>query len=548
MNATFRLCFSVVLLALSSPVFSQTQPEDESAWLLPLMCEASQQSIDLNAPPGMVRAGIDAANSRHLPAGAAGLTRADLGNLELAWALGLPRTSNLRSAPVIIGDTLFFAATDVRTVLALDLHSGCAKWAYQATAALRSSLSYGVIDGVGTLVIGDGAGQVHTIEAETGTVRWIANAQGTDNRGMITGSPLIHDDLIIVPVSGSGVLTGGNPNYGCCENHGAVTALDAATGTLRWEYHTMPPAQLNGLTNGNGVPMKGPSGAPIWTTPTVDVARGQVYVTTGENTSHPTTGTSDAIIALDLATGAERWVFQALANDMWNYSCAGAQPGPNCVLLEDTVSVDHDFGGPAVLVNDGTRDLLVAGQKSGDLWALDPATGALVWHQRVGDGSALGGNHWGIAVDGRRAFLTISDPLMGGRNRSESGVHSFFINSGEASWSYRAQPDCNDGRAERLQGCAIRYGFSATPLVVDGGLVTAGLDGRLYIFDSESGDLLFQYDTAVDFETLNGIPAKGGSIDAHAIAAGNGMLIIGSGYGQFSQTPGNVLLAFKVRD
>ena len=209
--------------------------------------------------------------------------------------------------------------------------------------------------------------------------------------------------------------------------------------------------------------------------------------------------------------------------------------------------MDYDFRGPAILVSDNGRELLLAGQKSGDLWAVDPDTGAVIWNQRVGDGTALGGNHWGIATDYRRAFHTISDPVMGPGANSRSGLHTFFVGTGEPGWSYEVEPDCEGDRAQRVNGCQTRYGFSATPLSVDGAVIAAGLDGRVFIFNSESGELLFQYDTAVDFVTVNGVPGKGGSIDSHSIAAGSGMVFIGSGYGQFSQTPGNVLLAFRPR-
>ena len=518
------------------------------AWIAGMMCSDGRRLVDLDQPASMLRVGVDENNSRHLTAAAAGLTTADMSRLELAWAVGFPGTSGLRAAPVIIGDTLFYAATDAQKLLALDTESGCARWVYSSATPLRSSLAYGEINGAGTLVFGDITGLVHAVDAASGKALWVKSGQASNNQGMLTGSPVIHENMIIVPISGSGVLTGGNPRYECCENHGAVTALDAATGDKLWEYHTMPAAQYNGMVNSLGVKMKGPSGAPIWTTPTVDAKRGQVYVTTGENTSHPTTGTSDAIIAIDLATGEEKWVFLALANDMWNYACANsANPGPNCIIQDDTVSVDYDFGGPAILVSDNGRELLLAGQKSGDLWAVDPDTGAVIWNQRVGDGTALGGNHWGIATDYRRAFHTISDPVMGPGANSRSGLHTFFVGTGEPGWSYEVEPDCEGDRAQRVNGCQTRYGFSATPLSVDGAVIAAGLDGRVFIFNSESGELLFQYDTAVDFVTVNGVPGKGGSIDSHSIAAGSGMVFIGSGYGQFSQTPGNVLLAFRPR-
>ena len=536
------------LCLLLSPCLAAAQDEatEESieAWVTASMCTVENRSVDVGAVPSFTYTAADGNNPRHLDAQQAGLSTEELANLELAWAIAFPETSGMRAAPVIVGSTIFYSATDSGRVFALDTNTGCAKWVYESGTRLRSSLAYGEIDGTATLVFSDMPGMIHTVNAETGEAIWVASGQAENNQGMLTGTPVIHEDRIIVPISGSGVITGGNPRFECCENHGAVTALDAHTGEKLWEYHTMPAADYTGMVSATGVKQRGPSGAPIWTTPTIDAERNQIYVTTGENTSHPTTGTSDAIIALDLETGEEKWVFQALANDMWNFGCSAG--GPNCIILDDTNSVDYDFGGPAILVDAGDRDLLVAGQKSGDIWALNPDTGALVWNQRVGEGTALGGNHWGIATDSERAFMTINDPGNMSAN-SLPGIYTYFLRTGEPSWSYQVQPECNDQRSDRLRRCEALYGFSATPLSVDGAVITGALDGRLFIFNSDSGELLFEYDTAQDFDTVNGVEGYGGSIDSHSIAAGSGMVFVGSGYGQFSQVAGNVLLAFRPR-
>ena len=533
-----------IALAATQPNLAQEQTAQGEIddWVADAMCEVDNRVIKLEQAPSFTFTQSDGNNPRHLEAAQAGLSTADLSNLELAWVVAFPDTSGLRAAPVIIGSTIFYSATDSGRVFALDTNSGCAKWVYEADSRLRSSLAYSEIDDLRMLVFTDSGGMVHTVDAKTGELIWIASGQASNNQGMLTGTPVIHEDKIIVPVSGSGVITGGNPNYECCENHGAVTALNVHTGEKLWEYHTMPAAEYTGQLSSTGVKQRGPSGAPIWTTPTIDAKRGQVYVTTGENTSHPTTNTSDAIIALDIETGEANWVFQALENDMWNFGCSAR--GPNCIILEDTNSVDFDFGGPAILVGTDEGELLIAGQKSGDLWALNPETGALVWNQRVGEGTALGGNHWGIATDSERAFMTINDP--GGMNgNSRPGLYSYFVGTGEPSWFYEAQPECNDRRSERLRRCESLYGFSATPLSVDGAVITGGLDGRLFVFNSGSGELIFQFDTVKDYETVNGVEGYGGSIDSHSIAAGSGMVFVGSGYGQFRQVPGNVLLAFK---
>ncbi len=531
------LCVNQLVLAQQNSL--EVKSEE---WIADTMCALDNRTINLEQSPSFTFTRSDGNNPRHLDAAQAGLTTDDFPKLELAWALAFPDTSGLRAAPVIVGSTLFYSATDSGRVFALDINSGCAKWVYTADSRLRSSIAYSEIDESHVLVFSDSAGMIHTVDARSGERIWIASGQASDNQGMLTGTPVVTGDKVIVPVSGSGVITGGNPNYECCENHGAVTALNLRSGEKLWEYHTMPAAEYTGQVSSTGVKQRGPSGAPIWTTPTVDEKRGQVYVTTGENTSHPTTNTSDAIIALDLETGEAKWVFQALENDMWNFGCSAR--GPNCIILEDTNSVDFDFGGPAILVGMPDRDLLIAGQKSGDLWALDPDTGSLVWNQRVGEGTALGGNHWGIASNFDRAFMTINDP-KGMNGNSKPGIYSYFVGTGEPSWFYEVQPKCNDERSERLRRCESLFGFSATPLSVDGAVITGGLDGRLFVFNSESGELIYEYDTVRDYETINGVEGYGGSIDSHSISAGSGMVFVGSGYGQFRQVPGNVLLAFK---
>ena len=67
----------------------------------------------------------------------------------------------------------------------------------------------------------------------------------------------------------------------------------------------------------------------------------------------------------------------------------------------------------------------------------------------------------------------------------------------------------------------------------------------MFIFDKDTGDILFEYDTVQNYQTVNGVPGFGGAIDAHGIAAGGGLLLVNSGYGRMGGTPGNVLLAFR---
>ena len=519
-------------------------PMEHDAWIEENRCEGAARLVDASPSGGMRRFGIEVTSPRRISAEAAGLTTADLGDLELAWALAFPGVTGLRSSPAVVGSTLFYSAVNTRKVLALDADTGCVKWAYDSPTPLRSGVAVEELGGRPTLYFGDARGQVHAVDARTGAAVWVANARVDEGSGNITGAVVVHDGKVIVPLSASGVSAGANAEFECCVGRGAVSALDAATGERIWSYVTMEEARYTGATSSVGTRLRGPSGAPIWSTPTIDAGRGRVYVTTGENTSLPATRTSDAVIALDLETGRQLWIFQGTPRDVWHMGCG--RGSPNCPSEEESILQDWDFGGSAILATlpDG-RDLLLAGQKSGHLWAIDPEDGQLVWAHRRGQGGALGGNHWGIAMDGERVFLTVSDPGRGADRIP--GIYAFDVATGVPAWEHRLEADCADGRRERLPTCDARYGLSATPLVVDGAVVTGGLDGRIHIFEARTGDVLFRYDTARPFETINGVEGTGGSIDSHSIGAGAGMLFIGSGYGSFSQAPGNVLLAFRPR-
>jgi polyvinyl alcohol dehydrogenase (cytochrome) len=519
-------------------------------WVAGMMCKPEQRAVDLSQPVAMSMVGTDPRNSRRLSAQQSGLTSADLRTLELAWAIAFPKTSGLRTSAVIIGSTMFYAPVPTGKVLALDTRSACVKWAYDAGAPLRSSLSYGDIGGGRmALLFGDARGNVHTLDAKTGTQIWKAEARH-DAFGGVTGAPVLTGNRIIVPISSSGVGRGADPKYECCEGHGAVVALDASTGQKLWTAHTMEDAKYTGKVSSAGVKQRGPSGAPIWSTPAIDVQRGLVYAGTGQATSLPATNTSDAVLAIDLASGELQWSFQALARDVWHLGCQfdPAKSGPNCPSAQDSVLKDYDFGAGVVIgKRRNGRDILLAGQKSGDLWGLDPEhQGKVLWRRTFGMGTPLGGIHWGLAIDDKRVFAPVNDPQLPVAGYvPQPGMNAVEIETGKVLWSKPVQPDCGNGRQQRFPLCNERYGLSAAPLVIDKSVVAGALDGRLYIYDAASGDIVWQYDTLRDFTTLNGIEGKGGSIESQSVFAGAGMLFVGSGYGQFNQAPGNVLLAFR---
>jgi polyvinyl alcohol dehydrogenase (cytochrome) len=518
-------------------------------WITKAMCPASRGKLDLAAAPTVAGFGFDKKNHRRLTAAQAGLRTEDFRNLEFAWAFSFPKATAMRSQPAIVGKTLFMPVPDAMRLFAIDIDGPpCVRWVYENDVPLRTSVGFGELPGSKrkVLVFGDLGANIHMVDATTGKRVWMQPV-GLYPLSLTTGTPVLHEDRVYVPISQYEISLGANDDHECCKTHGAVKALDASTGKTIWTAHTMAEAQPV-RDRGDGKMLWGPSGAPIWTSPAIDTKRGVLYVGTGEATSEPAAPTTDAILAIDLKDGSIRWHFQATENDIFLSGCGRNRKALNCP--QDTVFRDVDFGASVILAQraDGS-DVVLAGQKSGTVWALDPDHGGkLLWRQDFGEGSPLGGIHWGIASDGERVFAPINRPYGFAPKEGATqkpGMHAVKIDTGEVLWTFTAQPDCNGDRATRVKSCATNIGLSAAPAVIDSAVVEGSLDGFLRAFDAKTGEVLFTFDTARAFESINGVEARGGSIDSASITAANGYLLVNSGYGMFGQLPGNVLLAFK---
>lgn len=513
------------------------------AWLEASMCPARLRTVDVEARPTVADFGFGLKSHRRMTAQEAGLTSGDLKKLKLEWALAFPQTTTMRAQPVIVGSTMFISVGDTNRVYALDTQSGCIKWSYLSDTQLRTALTFGEVgpDRRKVLLVGDVTRWLLQIDAETGQLIWRKDIRLFD-RSRPSAASLIYKDKIIVPLSNREASQAPDDRFECCRTHGGVLALDAVTGERIWTYHTMEGATLRG-ENSVGTPQWGPSGAPIWANLTIDEKRNVVYATTGENFSLPATDTSDAIIAIDLDTGRQKWSFQGTPNDAWNSACGTDRSGANCPPADKSIREDFDFGGAAVLATGKTgREMLLAGQKSGHVWALNPDNGKLVWSERFGRGTTLGGNHMGVAVDDERVFVPINDSKRPNRIGSDQpGMNALDIETGKVLWRYHAKSDCGEGRRNRAPRCDIWYGLSSPPLVIDQSVVASSVDGKIFIFDASTGAITWQYDTLRDFQTVNGVPGKGGQIDNGAFVAADGALFVQSGYGA---EPGNVLLKF----
>jgi len=461
--------------------------------------------------------------------------------LKLAWVFAFPGSTRSRVQPTVAGDVLF-TADQFGTVYALDAATGCTRWTVQSDKEIRSPLIVGT-NAAGepdALYFGDIAGQVHAIDLATRQIVWTvrpdAHAQAT-----ITGAMRLHEGRLYVPISSLEVVAAMDGAYACCTFRGAVAALDVKTGATVWKTYTIAEAPKVQGTNRAGVNQSGPSGAPVWSTPTIDPRRGRLYIGTGENYSHPATATSDAIMALDLASGRIVWTFQATANDVWNAACPS---GPNCPV---NTGPDYDFGAAPILVElPGGRAIVLAGQKSGDVYGLDPdRAGAVVWKAKPGRGGIMGGVHWGMATDGKTLLVPISDLSVYPKDAhlpAQSGMHALDIATGKLLWSTVLPDVCNGAKWRCSPG--VSAAATLAPGVVFGG----SLDGSLRAFSTRDGAILWTFDTNRQFEAVNGITGNGGSIDSSGPVVAGKLVYATSGYDKFGQKGGNLLLAFSLSD
>ena len=524
----------------------------ETNWTGAMMCEADRAAPSLSATPTVTTFGFDLNNSRQLSYEQAGLEAEDFEKLELAWAVGFPGAVSMRSQAAVVGTSIFLPVGESdQRLFAFDIggEDPCIEWIYDTDMTLRSSAAYGVLpDGTEAVLVGDRAGDVHMLKAETGELVWKAPA-GLFGGSMITGTPVLFEDRVFVPISQAEIMQGANNAHLCCTTHGGVVALDAMTGERIWEMHTMPDAEPV-RDRGDGQMLLGPSGAPIWNSPSIDPERRQLYVGTGEATSPPAHPNTDALIAVDIDTGDINWSYQATANDIFLVGCRSEEQ-LNCVPRTETVFRDVDFGASTILATTPSgRELLIGGQKSGTVWALDPNSGDVVWRRDIGTGGPSGGIHWGIAADETHVYAPISFP---GRDLPDQtvpddikpGIYAVNLETGEIDWAFHVEASCTEEERELMPRCAALYGLSGAPSVIGDYVVTGGLDGILYVLNRDTGELVWQYRTAREFETVNGVDAHGAAIDNASIIATNGLLIMNSGYGLFGAGAGNVMLAFR---
>jgi polyvinyl alcohol dehydrogenase (cytochrome) len=510
------------------------------------MCSADKSVFDYGSHPFAKSWGIDHRNTRFIPAEIAQLDKKDLPKLKLKWAFAYPNMIRTRSQPTLVGGGVIVGSQD-GSVYFLDEESGCVRWVYRSSAEVRTGITVNNWQGdeksaqVPVAYFADLIARVHAVNLETGELLWMHKVDEHPN-ATTTAQPVLYKDVIYQPVSSLEEAAAADPTYTCCSFRGSVVALDALTGKEKWKSYTIKEEARQVGVNSAGLPVFAPSGSPVWNTPAVDEQRGLLYMGTGDNYSSPSQDTSDAVLAMDIETGDIKWVRQTTAGDAWNVACFPFVPSHANCPEED--GPDVDFAAAMVHVVNADQEMLVGAQKSGDVYGIDPDSTEIIWHQKPGRGGNQGGINFGLAAEDNIIFVPVADyddgllPIEDAR----PGLYAFNAFTGKPLWSSLTKNVC-------LEREHCDPGISA-PVTAIPGIVFAGhLDSRLRAYDSESGEVLWEYDTFQDVTTVSGEIAHGGSMSGGTgpIIA-NGKVYANSGYGIYFHTPGNVLLVFDITE
>ena len=483
-------------------------------------------------------AGRDLNNSRNQPAERQ-IGPSNVGRLAPKWVF--TTGSDVSATPTIVGNAVYFPDW-AGNLFAVRADNGKLIWSrrisdYNGRAGSISRVSPAVYedllilgDNVSASVVHNGA-HVIAVNRNTGALQWITQVDAHP-AAIITGSPVFNGNVVYVGVSSNEEGLAANPAYPCCTFRGSMVALNVSTGAILWKTYTVP--ENGGLTGGY-------SGNAIWSPPAIDLARGSLYIGTGNNYTVPDEVLAcqraaneradpnpnctapddyfDTVLALDLGTGAIKWARGLEPYDAWTVACIVEPVGVNC---PSPPGPDFDLpgSGPNLVGN-----IVGIGPKSGIYWALNPSTGAIVWSTVVGPGGLTGGIQWGTATDGTRIYVAITN----------SSRESFTLANGGPTidWGFWSALDVRTGKILWQTADPTRGALDPGAVSVANGVMYAGsYSGNMHALDARTGRVLFTF------------PSGGSVIDAPSIVTGT--VYWGSGYRRIGGTGNNKVYAFSL--
>jgi polyvinyl alcohol dehydrogenase (cytochrome) len=487
-----------------------------------------------------------------------GLKSADVPKLKVKWSFAMTGGGQ----PAVVGDWLWVTNRSGK-FYALDAKTGCVHWSVDDLVSRSSPMVIkSPISPSGWLtVISQSDRVVRAFDAQTGKQIWKSAELETHPFSVLTGSPAIAGDRLIVPISSIEEAAAMGKAYACCTFRGSVATLDLKTGKLLWKTSMISEPNKAIREKQGGLTVQGPAGAAIWAAPSIDPKRGLAYVVTGDSYTDIDTVGPDAVVALDIKTGAIRWRRQVTQHDNFVMGCGPASTSGNCPT---PLGPDYDFGATPILMTlKNGKQVLVAGQKSGLVYGLDPDSGALLWKTAVGVGSAIGGVEWGIGANDTHVFVPIADFAQvmaelrpgafgaAGGPAGKPGLYALDPATGTIVWGTPApKAPCVYASDKGKPSLCVRS-QPAAPAVIPGVVFQGALDGWFRAYDAKTGKIVWEDSTTSrTYDTVNGIKGQpGGGIDGMGPTIAGGMVYITSGNNGAARVGSNgvnVLLAYSV--
>ncbi len=260
--------------------------------------------------------GGDYSNHRYSPVKA--LNPQTAANLQVAWAFPTGTTGQFEVSPVVY-DGIMYVTSSYNRLFALDARTGELYWRYDHPQPDDLRLCCGPVNrGVG--ILGDTV-MMATLDAHlvalnrlSGKIEWDTQIADYKKGFSVTSAPMVVKNLAIIGVAGG--------EYGV---RGFFDAYDVKTGKRVWRHYTVPAAGEPGADTWAGTSNES-GGAPAWTSGAYDPDTDTLYWTTG-NPSPDWNGDSrkgdnlysDSLLAIDPATGKQKWYFQFTPHDVWDY-------------------------------------------------------------------------------------------------------------------------------------------------------------------------------------------------------------------------------------
>lgn len=300
--------------------------------------------------------------------------------------------------------------------------------------------------------------RVIALDRATGDELWTTKVSD-HGQAAVFGSPIVVDGTVYLGVASFELMTGSlEPEF-----RGSVVALDAATGEETWRYWTVDETE------------EGIAGVAVWGTPSIDLERGHLYVGTGNSYGPQPSPRSDAVIALDLATGEELWVTQFTEGDVW--TTANPQ------------GVDADVGAPVNFFTVDGADALGVADKAGIYHTLSRDDGKVLWEAELTEGGLMGGVQASAAVADGTVFVASN------RASTEADLIALDTETGDERWRLDVG------------------GHAAGPVSWANGVVYLADDsGQIAAYDAEDGTRLWRH--AVPANAAGGIAIVDGTVYA----------------------------------